>query len=203
MLWARAAPARNCSRARLHEPEPAREQASSSRSIARRSRRTCWRAELFGYEKGAFTGAHKQTIGKIEHADGGTLFLDEIGDMPLALQAKLLRFLQERVIERIGGRARDPRRCPYRLRHAPKSRRDDSPQHLPRGSLLSACARSSSVFRSLRRASGDVALLAQALSRMFQGRENNKNVQAVSRQARWPPSMPMAGRAMCGSWRTD
>jgi two-component system NtrC family response regulator len=61
-------------------------------------------SELYGYERGAFTGAVKQTRGKIEMADGGTLFLDEIGDMPLALQAKLLRFLQERVIERVGGR---------------------------------------------------------------------------------------------------
>ena len=65
---------------------------------------TLLESELFGYERGAFTGAVKQTHGKIEHANGGTLFLDEIGDMPLALQAKLLRFLQERVIERIGGR---------------------------------------------------------------------------------------------------
>jgi two-component system NtrC family response regulator len=65
-------------------------------------------SELFGYERGAFTGAVKQTKGKFELADGGTLFLDEIGDMPMALQAKLLRFLQERVIERVGGREEIP-----------------------------------------------------------------------------------------------
>jgi len=65
-------------------------------------------SELFGYERGAFTGATKTTIGKIETANGGTLMLDEIGDLPHPLQAKLLRFLQERKVERIGGRQEIP-----------------------------------------------------------------------------------------------
>jgi two-component system NtrC family response regulator len=65
-------------------------------------------AELFGYEKGAYTGAHKQTKGKIEMAANGSLLLDEIGDMPISLQGKLLRFFEERVVERIGGRTLIP-----------------------------------------------------------------------------------------------
>jgi two-component system NtrC family response regulator len=68
-------------------------------------------SELFGYEKGAFTGAAKHDPGKIEVANGGTLMLDEIGDLPLSLQAKLLRFLQERTIERSAGARRSRSTC--------------------------------------------------------------------------------------------
>jgi DNA-binding NtrC family response regulator len=65
-------------------------------------------SELFGYEKGAFTGAVSRHVGKIEQADGGTIFLDEIGDMPLSIQAKILRLLQEKKVERLGGRREIP-----------------------------------------------------------------------------------------------
>ena len=87
----------------LHALSPRRERAFVAINCAAIPE-TLLETELFGHEKGAFTGAVKQTPGKFELADGGTLLLDEIGDMSLQLQAKLLRFLQERVIERVGGR---------------------------------------------------------------------------------------------------
>jgi DNA-binding NtrC family response regulator len=82
---------------------------------------TLLESELFGYERGAFTGAGNRRLGKIEQANGGTVFLDEIGDMPLSIQAKILRLLQERSIERLGGRAVDSRGCPDYRRHQPES----------------------------------------------------------------------------------
>lgn len=87
----------------LHDSSPRRKGAFVAINCAAIPE-TLLESELFGHEKGAFTGAVKTTEGKIELAHGGTLFLDEVGDIPLPLQVKLLRFLQERVIERIGGR---------------------------------------------------------------------------------------------------
>jgi two-component system NtrC family response regulator len=91
----------------LHDASPRRKGAFVAINCAAIPE-TLLESELFGHEKGAFTGAVKTTEGKIEQAQGGTLFLDEIGDVPLPLQVKLLRFLQERVIERIGGRKTIP-----------------------------------------------------------------------------------------------
>ncbi len=91
----------------LHDASPRRDGAFIAINCAAIPE-TLLESELFGHEKGAFTGAVKTTPGKIEQAEGGTLFLDEVGDIPLPLQVKLLRFIQERVIERIGGRQAIP-----------------------------------------------------------------------------------------------
>lgn len=121
---------------------------------------TLLEAELFGYEKGAYTGAHKQTKGKIELATGGTLLLDEIGDMPVALQAKLLRFLEERSVERIGGREEIP--VDVRIICATHQ----EPQTLIRDGrfrqdLFYRISQVNIVLPPLRDRAGDTALLAQ------------------------------------------
>jgi two-component system NtrC family response regulator len=123
-------------------------------------------SELFGYEKGAFTGAAKQTPGKIEMAHKGTLFLDEIGDLPSALQAKILRFLQDRIIERIGGR----QEIPVDVRVVCATHQD-----LP-GMIKQGRFREDLYYRlaeivvnipPLRERKGDAALLAHAFARQF------------------------------------
>jgi two-component system response regulator AtoC len=87
-------------------------------------------AELFGYERGAFTGAHKERVGKFELADGGTVFLDELTEMPIALQSKLLRFLQDSTLERLGGN----RRTQLDVRFVAATNRD--PREAVRAGLL-------------------------------------------------------------------
>jgi two-component system NtrC family response regulator len=121
---------------------------------------------LFGYEKGAFTGAAKTTPGKIETADRGTLMLDEIGDLPHSLQAKLLRFLQERVIERIGGR----QEIPIDVRIVCATHQDLKvliKEGRFREDLYYRLAEIVVTIPPLRARQGDVALLAHAFVRRF------------------------------------
>ena len=147
-------------------------------------------SELFGYEKGAFTGAAKTTVGKIETAHGGTLMLDEIGDLPHGLQAKLLRFLQERKIERIGGRqeiAVDVRVvCATH-----QDLQDLISQQRFREDLYYRLAEIVVNIPPLRQREGDALLLAQAFLRRF-AQEQRRSLSfddaamlAISRYA-WP-----------------
>ena len=138
-------------------------------------------AELFGYERGAFTGAVKSNVGKIELAEGGTLFLDEVGDIPLPLQVKLLRFLQERVIERIGGR--QPIAVDTRIVCATHQ---DLEAMISDGrfreDLYYRLAEIVVKIPSLAERSGDSTLLARHFVNRF-GRELNPKVQALSADA--------------------
>jgi two-component system NtrC family response regulator len=138
-------------------------------------------SELFGYEKGAFTGAAKQTKGKIEYADGGTFFLDEVGDLPMSLQAKLLRFLQERTIERLGGRTEIP--VDIRVLCATHQ---DLEQLIAEGrfreDLYYRISEISVNIPPLRERNGDAVVLARALLAKYAGR-HNKDVRSFSADA--------------------
>lgn len=128
-------------------------------------------SELFGYEKGAFTGAAKTTPGKIETAHRGTLMLDEIGDLPHSLQAKLLRFLQERVIERIGGR----QEIPIDVRIVCATHQDLKSlikEGRFREDLYYRLAEIVVSIPPLRDRKGDAALLAHAFVRRFAAEQN-------------------------------
>ena len=132
-------------------------------------------SELFGYEKGAFTGAGKTTQGKIESAGGGTLMLDEIGDLPLALQAKLLRFLQERVVERLGGR----QEIPVDVRIVGATHQDLKArikEGLFREDLYFRLAEIIVTIPPLRARKGDPALLAHAFVRRFAVEYHRANI---------------------------
>jgi two-component system NtrC family response regulator len=138
-------------------------------------------AELFGYERGAFTGAVKSNVGKIELAEGGTLFLDEVGDIPLPLQVKLLRFLQERVIERIGGR--QPIAVDTRIVCATHQDLDAmTADGRFREDLYYRLAEIVLKIPSLAERSGDAVLLARHFVNRF-GRELNPGVQSLSPDA--------------------
>jgi two-component system NtrC family response regulator len=126
---------------------------------------TLLEAELFGHEKGAFTGAVRQVAGRIEMATGGTLFLDEIGEMPIALQAKMLRVLQEQVIERIGGRS--PIKVDVRIVSATNQPLEEhAAEGRFRGDLLYRLNAVTLRIPPLRDRGGDAVLLA----RLFLGR---------------------------------
>lgn len=128
-------------------------------------------SELFGYEKGAFTGAVKTTPGKIETAHRGTLMLDEIGDLPMPLQAKLLRFLQERVIERVGGR----QEIPVDVRIVGATHQDLkvlTQQGRFREDLYYRLAEIVLNIPPLRERTGDVSLLSHAFVKRFAAEHN-------------------------------
>src|ERR687889_69730 len=138
-------------------------------------------AELFGYERGAFTGAVKSNVGKIELAQAGTLFLDEVGDIPLPLQVKLLRFLQERVIERIGGR--QPIAVDTRIVCATHQDLEAMIAEARfREDLYYRLAEIVVKIPSLAERSGDAVLLARHFVNRF-GRELNPGVQSLGADA--------------------
>jgi two-component system NtrC family response regulator len=138
-------------------------------------------SELFGYEKGAFTGAAQQTKGKIEYANTGTFFLDEIGDLPIGLQAKLLRFIQERNIERIGGRQEIP--VDVRIicaTHQNLSALIQSGQF--RNDLFYRVSEVSLNIPPLREREGDAIVIATALLRRY-CEQNHKKLKSFSEEA--------------------
>jgi two-component system NtrC family response regulator len=138
-------------------------------------------SELFGYERGAFTGAVKQTPGKIEYANGGTLFLDEVGDLPMSLQAKLLRFLQERVVERIGGRDEIP--VDVRVVCATHQNLSDKiSTGTFREDLYYRISEISIQIPTLKERGGDILLLARMFLDRF-GREQGRNLRGFSKDA--------------------
>jgi two-component system NtrC family response regulator len=148
-------------------------------------------SELFGHEKGSFTGAHAQRLGKVETAQGGTLFLDEIGELPQALQVKFLRFLQERVIQRVGGR----KDIPVDIRLVAATNADLAKSMADgkfREDLFFRLAVVKMKLPPLRDRFGDVPLLAQAILKRFASENGNEKLKfsptaiRAMEQYHWP-----------------
>lgn len=187
---AKAVPARKCWRAACTRASPRKNGRFVAINCAAIPEHLL-ESELFGYEKGAFTGAAKTTPGKIECANGGTLMLDEIGDLPLPLQAKLLRFLQERVIERVGGR----QEIPVNVRIVCATHQDLKALISDgrfREDLFYRLAEVVVNIPPLRDRKGDPALLAHAFVRRFSS-EQNRGSMTLTEEAiraieahRWP-----------------
>ena len=160
---------------------------------------TLLESELFGYEKGAFTGAAKRTAGKLESADGGTVFLDEIGEMPASLQAKLLRVVQERTVERIGGRV--PLALDLRIVCATNRNLDALHRHAAafRDDLFYRISEVTIRIPPLRDRQGDSLLLAQFLLQQIAERFGKPTRGLAPGCHPRHPGLPLAGqRARAG-----